>query len=428
MNEIEVVGAEASLGGVPGGEATGKDRPWLFAFLIAPSAVVANGVIGGGVLAYLLIQQGIGTGRQSHMLFLLGLPTWLYFLWSPITDFFVRRRTWVLMGGVLAAAAMAASFHQPSLSSGAALSLMLLSACCSQLVVSSCGGMMGTMRAERSRRLAGSFYQAGGMGFGALAVWGIIKLSHLGAGREVLGLAAAAMIGMPTLFAFAAPKQEVISEGTFAGTMDRIWAECKTTFWRLEALPYIGCMVFPMASGAAIQLLPGVATQYGVNGDSVAWVNGALGGVLMAAGSASASILPTRVRASVMYMIVSLVNCATLCVLWLGPLRASTYYVGAILYLFTIGTCYAMFTAVLLEFMGHSGKSGSGRYSVINSLGNVPVQYMLLVDGWGGDRWGGRGLAGAEAVVGAVGAVILLAYFLTRRQADQGPDGVAAEG
>jgi PAT family beta-lactamase induction signal transducer AmpG len=413
MNEIQAVGAEAALGTEPSAASVSKDRPWLFSLLIAPSAVMMNGVVQGGVLAFLLSQQGVGSGRQSRMMFLLSLPTWLYFLWSPVTDFFVRRRTWLLVGGLLAAAAMVWSFYQSNIASTAALSLMLLSACCSQLVVSSCGGMLGAMRLERSRRLGSSFYQAGSMGFGALAtsllVWQSSRVD-----REMLGYIAAALIGIPTLFALAAPKQEVISEGTFAGTMHRIWLECKTTFWRWEALPYTCCMVFPMASGAAIGLLPGVARQYGVSGDNVAWVNGLLGGLLMAGGSAAASVLPTRVRASVMYMVVALINCATLGVLWLGPLRPSTYYLGVILYLFTIGTCYAMFTAVLLEFLGHSGKSGSGRYSIINSLGNVPVQYMLLIDGWGGDKWGGRGLAGSEAVVGAVGAVILLAYFLSR--------------
>jgi len=35
------------------------------------------------------------------------------------------------------------------------------------------------------------------------------------------------------------------------------------------------------------------------------------------------------------------------------------------------------------------------------------------VDGWGGDRWGGRGLAGIEGVVGGTGALLLLMYFLT---------------
>jgi PAT family beta-lactamase induction signal transducer AmpG len=141
----------------------------------------------------------------------------------------------------------------------------------------------------------------------------------------------------------------------------------------------------------------------------------------MAGGSATASILPTRVRAAAMYMLVCLVNCAALCVLWLGPLRPSTYYVGVTLYLFTVGTCYAVFTAVVLEFLGRSGKSGSGRYSIINSLGNIPVLYMLQVDGWGGDRWGGRGLAGAEAVVGAAGAVILLAYILAHNRTRTAP-------
>jgi hypothetical protein len=67
--------------------------------------------------------------------------------------------------------------------------------------------------------------------------------------------------------------------------------------------------------------------------------------------------------------------------------------------------------------MGHSGKSGSGRYSIINSLGNVPVLYMLQVDGWGADRWGARGLSGIEAVVGGAGAVVLLVYFLSRKPA-----------
>src|SRR5450631_95555 len=168
MNEIDAVGAEAALGDGKGGGSVGKDRPWLYSLLIAPSAVVANGVISGGVLAYMLSEQGIGSGRQSRMMFLLGLPTWLYFLWSPITDFFVRRRTWLLIGGLLAATAMWASFHQANLSSTTALGLMLLSACCTQLVVSSCGGMLGAMRLERSRRLGSSFYQAGSMGFGAL--------------------------------------------------------------------------------------------------------------------------------------------------------------------------------------------------------------------------------------------------------------------
>src|SRR6202042_2621544 len=97
MNEIEAVGAEAVLTATSPRESSADhpERPWIFGFLIAPSAVVANGVVQGGVLAYLLSRQGIGSGDQSKLIDLLALPTMLYFVWSPITDFLVRRRTWL---------------------------------------------------------------------------------------------------------------------------------------------------------------------------------------------------------------------------------------------------------------------------------------------------------------------------------------------
>jgi PAT family beta-lactamase induction signal transducer AmpG len=426
MNEIEVVGAEAALGRVQGGGATAKDRPWLYSLLIAPSAVMMNGVVQGGALAYLLSQQGVGSGGQAHIISILALPTSLYFLWSPITDFLVRRRTWLLIGSLLAGVLMAAAFHEKSLTSTNVLVLIFLSACFSQLVVSSCGGMMGAIRLERSRRVASSFYQAGSMAFGAAAASIMIAASSRVSQMKV-GLIAAALIALPGLFALAAPEQETIGDSTFGAEARRIWKEFQTTFLRWDAVPYTACMLFPMASGAAVSLLTGVARDYRVNGDSVAWMNGFFGTLLMAAGALAATRVPARIRAAVAYLSVSLINAATLVVLWLGPLRPSTYYAGVTLYLFTVGTCYALFTAVVLEFLGDSGKSGSGRYSIINSLGNVPVLYMLRLDGWGGDKWGARGLSGTEAVVGGVGGALLLAYFVMRKGVNAADAGVGDE-
>lgn len=393
------------------GATVASERPWIFGFLIAPSAVVANGVIQGGVLAYLLSQQGMGSGEQAKLIQRLALPTTLYFLWSPVTDFFVRRRTWLVLGSLVAAVFMAIAFRQPHLSSRASLLLIFISACCSQLVVSSCGGMMGALHSDATRKTAGSVYQAGSMGFGALSAWGLLWFSSRTT-QANLGLLAAACIALPTVMILFAPKQDEIADGRLADTMRRVWAECKETFWRPSAIPYILCMTFPMASGAAIGLLTGVAKAYGVSGDSVAWMNGLGGGLLTAAGATIMALIRYRMSAALMYMVVALINCMMAGILWLGPLNPTTYYVGSTLYFLTVGACYAMFTAVVLEFLGASGKSGSGRYSVINSLGNLPVLYMMRVDGWGADRWGARGLAGAEAVVGGAGALILLVYLL----------------
>jgi PAT family beta-lactamase induction signal transducer AmpG len=395
-------------------EASAGERGWVFGLLIAPYGVLLQGIVQGGVLGYLLSREGAGSATQAHLIGLLSLPSSLYFLWSPITDFFVRRRTWLLGSSLIAAMLMWLSLEQPRLSSSGAVLLALLAAGCSQLIVSSAGGMMGALHSERTRRVASGLYQAGAMGFGALSAWALIYLSPR-VSRNSLASVAAALIAVPALAVFAAPRQMHITVGTFRATLRRVWGEFRITFIRRDALPYIACMIFPMGSGAAIGLLPGVARQYGVDGDQVAWINGLLGGLLIAAGAGAMSLIRRRIGAPVLYMIVALVNCVCLSVLWLGPVRPTTYYAGALLYLFTVGCCYAMFTAVVLEFLGDSGKSGSTRYSIINSLGNIPVLYMLQVDGWGGERWGGRGLAGAEAVVGAIGALALLTWLLLRK-------------
>ena len=403
-------GIEAAGGG---GAAEIHERPWVFGLLIAPSAVVANGVIQGGILAYLMSRQGISGLRAAQIISLLTLPTTIYFLWSPITDFLVRRKTWLLMGSMAAAVLMGVAFEQRRLDSTVAIGLMFLSACCVQLVVSSCGGMMGALRSERAKRVASGFYQGGSLGFGAGSVFVLVMVFERGDLRA-LPLIAAALIAVPGLFTMVAPRQEVIVEEGFSRTMGRIWGEFKATFLNWRAVPYTLTMLFPIASGSAVGLLPGVAASYHVHGQQVAWMNGLGGAGLMAVGSLAATLIPARGRASVAYLTVALVNSATLGVLWLGPLTQSTYYVGVTLYLFTVGMAYAMFTAVVLEFLGSSGKSGSGRYSIINSMGNVPVVYMLAMDGWGGNRWGARGLSGTEAVMGGVGAVLLLGYFLSR--------------
>jgi PAT family beta-lactamase induction signal transducer AmpG len=424
MNEIEAVGAEALVTpieaptGTPVGPpaVAGPERPWLFALLIAPSAVVANGVIQGGVLAYLLRQQGVGIGHISAIISLVSLPTVLYFLWSPITDFLVQRKTWVLIGAMAAGVMMAAAFHQPSLASDRAVWLIFFSACCSQLVISSCGGMMGTLRTERARRVASSFYQCGSTAFGAASVFVLVKVSDRGPHALLVALAAG-LVAVPGLFALGAPRQPVEGGDGFGGAMRKLGREFKATFWRWAAIPYTLLLLFPMNSGAAVGLLPGIARDYHVSGSQVAWMNGVGGALLMAAGALAATLIPAKTRAAVVYLVVGIVNAATLAVLWLGPTQPAVYFAGVTLYLFTIGTGLSTFTAVVLEFLGDSGKSGSGRYSIINSLGNIPVLYMIRLDGWGGEHWGARWLPGMECVVSIVGAGILLAYFLTRRPA-----------
>jgi PAT family beta-lactamase induction signal transducer AmpG len=174
-----------------------------------------------------------------------------------------------------------------------------------------------------------------------------------------------------------------------------------------------------MASGAMIGLLPGLAADYHVSGEQVAWINGLGGALLMAAGAFAASLLPARMSAPIAYLSTGLLNALVLAVMWLGPATPAVYLAGTVMFLFTIGVGYAFFTAVVLEFLGGSGKSGSGRYSIINSLGNIPVAYMTYLDGRSYALWGARAMPGADTVLSTIGALLLLGYFVTRKTPTQ---------
>ena len=149
-----------------------------------------------------------------------------------------------------------------------------------------------------------------------------------------------------------------------------------------------------------------------VTGQQVAWINGVGGALAHLAGALSASLIPVRVRAPIAFLLAGLANAATLAIFALGPLRPAVYFTGTVLFLFTIGAGYALFTAVALEFLGGSGKSGSSRYAIINSIGNLPVAYMSCLDGRGYALWGPRAMPAVDAIRKRnLGCLILLAHF-----------------
>lgn len=374
---------------------------------------MANGIVQGGVLGYLLTQQGMKIDVASHWISILALPTSLYFLYSPLTDFLLKRRTWLMVGSLCTALLMLFAFSQKTLAAATPLRLILLSGCFVQLVVASCGGMMGTLHSASSRRTASSFYQAGSMAFGALATWMLIRESSR-VSAATLGGMSAAFIGLPSIFALLTPHQPIVSTSGLGQTLRILRNECKATFFRLDAIPYIIFLLLPTGTGAAIGLLPGIAKSYGVSGDGIAWMNGLLGALAIAAGSMLTALVPPKFPIVRVALVVYIINALFLAAMAFGPLQPWNYFTGVILYLFTTGCCYSLSTAVALEFLGASGKSGSGRYSVINSLVNVPVLIMISVDGWGAARWGTRGLPATECLMALITAIPMLIYALFR--------------
>src|ERR1700728_2886856 len=197
-----------------------RERPWLISFLIAPDAVVSLG-LASGALTFLLRNEGVTPDRAASISALIMVPHTIYFLWGPVTDFWIRRRTWVMVAAVAAALALLAAFHQRSLATPWAVALLFLAASLGVIVAAACGGMMGAFTSETNKRRASSAYQIGSLTIGAVAIFLLVSLADrfsLG----VLGCIVAAMVVLPALFAFAAPPQSMVREHGLEGTLARI--------------------------------------------------------------------------------------------------------------------------------------------------------------------------------------------------------------
>ena len=387
---------------------------WLFAVLALPYAVLVNGFV-GTVLAYLLRRDGVTVDRIGEIIALVNLPQALYFLWSPLTDFWLRRRNWLVLSSAVAAALLFAAFGVGSFGDRRAIALIFLAVGVAMLTSSCCGGMMAESVAPEQKTRVSSFFQAGALGGGALGGGGLLVLAEHWS-RPAVGAVAAVLVVAPALAGQWVAEAPVAASEGLGARLRAMAAEFRRTFLSWRALAPLLLLLAPAGSGAAIGLLPGVAPDYGVSANQVAWINGLLGGLLTAAGAMLVTLLPRNVDARLAYPVAGLVNAACLLPMVLGRPRPFSYLLGAALYLLTVGAAYAFFTALVLQTMGPAGRSGGTRYSMLVSVANLPVAYMAWLDGRGYRWFGTKGVAGMDLVVSGAAALGFVVWWVVAKR------------
>jgi hypothetical protein len=388
--------------------------PWIFALLNVPHAVITTGV-SGTLLSFLLRQQGVTPHLIANQRAFLQLPSSLFFLWGPLTDLWLRRKTWLLLSTAASGVAGMLAFEMKSYNSHSTVSLLWISSCLVLLGSAALGGLASLLMRQDQKTRVGCFLQAGNLAGGALSGGGLLLVaSH--AGKLTLGLATAALTIMPALPVLLLHEDPVGNRGhTLAADMRRMGREFRKTFLRLSALPAVLLLMSPLGSGGAIGILSSVAQDYGVSANQVAWTNGLGGGILTFAGAAAMALMPARFEIRIAYALTGLLNAAVLSVFLFGAPRPWMYIVGSGLFLFTVGACWAMYSALVLKIVGAAGRSGCGRYAVGVSLANLPVAYMAALDGFGAKWFGPKGLAGMDMAVSGAVALAFLAWFWWER-------------
>ena len=405
--------------------ASARLHPWIFTLLIAPFGMVGGFL--GVTLAYQLGRAGVGSEAIAALIAASYLPhTWKFF-WAPVVDLSWTRRGWygaalaVTVAGLLAMGWLGAD--------GRALGLLTVVVVLTNLATTVIGmaveSLMAHATPDEAKGRAAGWFQAGNLGGGGLggglALW-LIQDRGLSVTASAAALALLCLLCGAPLLRLREPPAEPAP--TAAGTLERLrasFAGLRADLWgvvrsRGGALAMFICFV-PMCTGAASNLWSVVAPEWRAGANTVAFVNGALGGAVSALGCLLGGHLSDRLDRKLAYCLYGLLLAAVALAMAFTPRTEASFIVATTLYAFVLGLTYAGFSGVVLEAIGRG--AAATKYSLLASLSNMPIAFMTFVNGWTHQRWGSSAMLAVEAAAGVAAVGVFLAVARLSRPASR---------
>ncbi|HEX4097935.1 MAG TPA: hypothetical protein VHX64_14515, partial [Caulobacteraceae bacterium] len=195
---------------------------------------------------------------------------------------------------------------------------------------------------------------------------------------------------------------------------------------RMGMLAIFVCLL-PFGTGAASNLWPATAGDWGAGADEVALVGGLLSGVACIVGALFAGYVCDRMDRKAGYALFGVIGGLTAVAMALGPRSPISFMVFATAYNLVVGCCYGAFGALTLEAIGKG--AAATKYNLIASVSNVPIMLMTLVDGQAQKAFGSGGMLLTEAACAFAGAgLYAAAVFGTRGWSWQGARRLVGQG
>jgi PAT family beta-lactamase induction signal transducer AmpG len=252
-----------------------EKRPplWLFSIMEMPYGVI-SGVI-RMLLPFLLRQSGLGLSRVGAIIALVSLPGTFCFLYAPIVDLWIRRRTWLISVASASAICCGAGIWFLRIASPGIVTTLFSSACAFAMLVSAAtGGLMSALLHGQERARVGGWVQVGNLGAASMGD-GLLLMLASRYGNQVLEVVAVVLIMSPALAALAVREPLPVRDETRYKAHLLIMArDFKQTFFCKRNLPAMLLLVSPIGSGAMSTLMGGLTREYGATLDQLAFARG----------------------------------------------------------------------------------------------------------------------------------------------------------
>ena len=383
--------------------------------------IVPFGAMGGYLsvaIGYQLTQAGVSVEEVGALIAFSYLPQTWKFLWAPVADTTLSRKTWYLLAGLVCALGIFATGAVPADERSLPLlyAAVLVSNVASTFLAMATESLMVYNTPPDLQGRASGWFQAGNLGGnglgGGAGLWLAQTLPDPWMAGAVLAVACA-LCGAALWFVPETPRLARTGHygRTLAAVLKDLWQVART---RGGILALLICFL-PIGTGAASNLWPAIADDWNASANTVALVTGVLNGIVSALGCILGGYGSDRMDRKTAYALYGLLMAMCAVAMALAPRTEAMYVVFTLLYALIQGLTYAGFTAVVLETIGLG--AAATKYNLYASLSNMPIAYMTLVDGWAHTRWGAAGLLNVEAAIGVVGIVVFVgvAMALPRR-------------
>jgi PAT family beta-lactamase induction signal transducer AmpG len=406
-------------------------HPFIYLILILPFGVSSGFVT--VTLAYRLAHAGVDAAQVAFVIAMGLFPQTWKFLWAPIADTTLTRKTWYVVGAVLTAVGILACGLVPAGPARLPIlsALVLVMSVATTFVAMSTEALIAHNTPDAVKGRASGWFQAGNLGGsgvgGGAGLWMAEHLSAPWISAGVLGLAcvlcalALLRIREPAR-AFPAGAAPQRAEHGLPPALIRQWSNLLAVLKGLWALVtsrrgFLALLVvfLPITTGAASNLWAAVADGWHASADTVALINGTLGGFACALGCLAGGFVCDRLDRKTAYLLYGAAQALCVVAMALAPHTQNMFAAFTLLYAVLNGMGYAGFSAVVLETIGLS--AAATQYNVYASLSNMPILYMGLAEGWAYTRFGASAMLYLEAALAVVAIVVFAsASSLTSRR------------